>query len=167
MTPARRKIVAQPVLRMTRQRRIILEELQKSCCHPAASELYELVRRRLPRISLGTVYRNLEMLCRCGLARKLELGGGQKRFDGVIENHYHVRCVQCGQIADAHLKPLAKLEAAAGSSSGYEIITHQLEFVGLCPRCRRTGKRTQKDGSTVGNHLQKNRRTPGETRWAV
>jgi len=79
-------------LRITRQRRVILEELQRTKSHPTADELYRKVRRRLPRISLGTVYRNLELLSRSGLIRKLEIGGGKMRFDGIVEPHYHIHC---------------------------------------------------------------------------
>jgi Fur family ferric uptake transcriptional regulator len=59
---------------MTRQRRVILEELRKVNTHPSADEIYEIVRKRLPRISLGTVYRNLEILSESGDIQKLEPG---------------------------------------------------------------------------------------------
>ena len=62
-------------LRMTQQRQVILEELRLCRSHPTADELYSRVRRRLPRISLGTVYRNLETLAERGLIRKMEVGG--------------------------------------------------------------------------------------------
>jgi len=68
-------------LRMTRQRRVILEELQSKNNHPSADELYERVRAHLPRISLGTVYRNLEVLCELGEIQKLGLSGPLKRYD--------------------------------------------------------------------------------------
>ena len=58
--------------RMTRQRGIILEELRKINTHPSADEIYERVRKHLPRISLGTVYRNLEILSELGEIQKLE-----------------------------------------------------------------------------------------------
>ena len=74
-----------PNLRMTRQRRVILEELRKVNNHPSAYEIYEFVRKRLPRISLGTVYRNLEILSESGDIQKLEPGCSLKRFDG----NYH------------------------------------------------------------------------------
>ena len=62
---------------MTRQRRVILEALRGTTSHPTADEVYEMVRRRLPRISLGTVYRNLEILSGEGLVAKLEMAGTQ------------------------------------------------------------------------------------------
>lgn len=122
---------------MTQQRRVILEELQKLDSHPTADEVYERARRRLPRISLGTVYRNLEILSECGLIQKLELGGTQKRFDGRVENHCHVRCIRCGCISDVPMAPLTTIENRIRGASDYEIIGSRLEFIGVCPQCKK------------------------------
>lgn len=121
---------------MTRQRQVILEELRKVSSHPTADEVYERVRRRLPRISLGTVYRNLEILSACGLASKLELGCPQMRFDGNPHNHYHVRCTCCSRVDDVGTELVEALEDVLGVASDYEIVSHQLQFIGLCPDCR-------------------------------
>lgn len=152
-------IVSDAKLRITRQRKVILEELQRGGLHPTASEVYELVRRRLPRISLGTVYRNLEMLGEHGLIQKLELGGTQKRFDGTTNNHYHVRCLRCGKIQDAPVEPVANLEAVLRERTDYEITGHRLEFVGLCPKCKRLAKRVQKPRNMHLHSIRKNNRS--------
>ena len=120
---------------MTRQRQVILEQLKALKSHPTADELYELVRHRLPHISLGTVYRNLEVLAEGGAIRKLRLGCAQARFDGDPSTHYHVRCVECGQVDDLPLKPLRGIEQACHSIPGYDMLGYRLEFMGLCPRC--------------------------------
>ena len=91
-------------LRLTRQRQIILDELRKSHTHPTADEVYEMVRKYLPRISLGTVYRNLELMTSCSMIQKLTCSGQQKRFDGNPEPHYHIRCVNCDQVRDLDLE---------------------------------------------------------------
>jgi Fe2+ or Zn2+ uptake regulation protein len=122
-------------LRMTRQRRVILEELRKKNDHPTADQIYERVRRHLPHISLGTVYRNLEVLTFLGEIQTLETSGAQKRFDGIAQKHYHIRCVHCGCVEDAPIAPLNRLEDALYGSTVYTIIGHRLEFVGLCPGC--------------------------------
>jgi Fur family ferric uptake transcriptional regulator len=121
---------------MTRQREVILEEIRKINAHPTADEVYERARRRLPRISLGTVYRNLETLSEWGLIQKLELGGTQKRFDGNVENHYHIRCMRCDSVKDVSMEPLTSYENAIRRVSDYEIIGSRLEFIGLCPQCK-------------------------------
>jgi Fur family ferric uptake transcriptional regulator len=123
-------------LRMTTQRQVILEELKKLKTHPTAGELCQIVRERLPRISLGTVYRNLEILARQGMIQKLDLGGTEMRFDGTVENHYHLRCLNCGRVADVEMEVLGGLENRVTGQAGYEVFSHRLEFVGLCPDCR-------------------------------
>jgi len=105
--------------------------------HPTADELYERVRRRLPRVSLGTVYRNLDVLSEHGKIRRLELGGTQKRFDSRLADHYHVRCTHCGRVDDVPIGLLSNIEDDARSECSYHITGHTLEFLGLCPECRR------------------------------
>ena len=120
---------------MTRQRKLILEELRKVDTHPSADEIYEMVRRHLPRISLGTVYRNLEVLSDLGKIQKLELSGSLKRFDGNPIKHYHIRCLRCNRVDDAPIAPLNQLENELYGATVFEIIGHNLEFTGLCPKC--------------------------------
>ena len=125
----------QPNLRMTRQRRVILEEL------PSADEIYENVRKRLPRISLGTVYRNLEILSEYGDIQKLEPGCSLKRFDGNPTEHCHIRCVYCDRIADAPMASDLEIDLARVDSTDFDIIGHRLEFLGVCPTCLDKSKR--------------------------
>jgi len=120
---------------MTRQRKVVLEELQKMENHPSADEIYEMVRLRLPRVSLGTVYRNLEVLSDLGEIQKLELSGSLKRFDWNPKKHYHIRCLGCNRVDDAPIAPLKQLENELYEATVFEIIGHNLEFTGLCPEC--------------------------------
>ena len=120
---------------MTRQRRIILKELRKDYTHPSADKLYDKVRQTIPRISLGTVYRNLEVLCRLEEIQKLKLGHTRKRFDGNPDFHYHMRCLGCNRLDDAPLPPLKSIEDEAGAVTDYKVLGHRLEFVGFCPQC--------------------------------
>jgi len=122
-------------LRMTQQRKVILEELKKINSHPGADEIYERVRKRLPQISLGTVYRNLEILSELGEIQNLELGGTPKRFDSNPEKHYHVRCIRCGRVDDVPIAPLKKVENEICGATVFTIIGHRLEFTGFCPEC--------------------------------
>ena len=122
-------------LRMTRQRKVILEELRKVKTHPCADEIYGMVRRRMPRISLGTVYRNLEILSNLGEIQKLEVGGVLKRFDGIPENHYHIRCTCCGRVSDAPVPMMEGLEDEIRRVSDFTVLGHRLEFIGECADC--------------------------------
>jgi len=122
-------------MRLTSQRQVILEELKKVKSHPTANEVYDLVRKRLPRIGLGTVYRNLDLLAERGIIKKLEVGGEQKRFDGDTSPHYHIRCVNCNRVEDVFIKRDTKLEKEAASCCKYKILDHHVQFSGICSKC--------------------------------
>jgi len=124
-----------PNMRLTTQRQIILEELGKVTSHPTANEVYDMVRKRLPRIGLGTVYRNLELMADSGIILKLEVGGTQKRFDATVAPHYHVRCTSCGRVDDIDIEVQNKINQIAENASDYMILGHHIEFSGMCPRC--------------------------------
>ena len=122
-------------MRLTSQRQVILEELQKVTSHPTANEVFDMVRKRLPRIGLGTVYRNLDLLSERGIIKKLEVGGEQKRFDGDTSKHYHVRCVECGRVDDIFIDRSKELEKSAASHCNYKILDHHVQFSGICSAC--------------------------------
>ena len=122
-------------IRLTPQRQVILEELAKVKTHPTANEVYDMVRKRLPRIGLGTVYRNLELMAKNGLILKLEVGGTQKRFDATTDLHYHIRCTTCGKVDDIKLEVIPQINKVASGSTDYEILSHHIEFSGICQEC--------------------------------
>ncbi len=127
---------AGPNRRPSRQRSIVLEELQADASHPTARELYDRVRKRLPRISLGTVYRNLQSLCGCGEAIRLTTPTGESRFDADPAPHDHVRCVRCGCVADVPGPAKKVLLGELDEAAGFGIIGYRLEYLGVCPACR-------------------------------
>lgn len=136
--------------RNTRQRQVILEELQKLRSHPTATDLYQIVRGRLPRISLGTVYRNLELLTEMEVIQKLNLSGSEARFDGDRSDHYHVRCVRCERVDDVLEAPDDLVKAETKELDGYEILGCRLEFFGLCPQCREQQASENTAGAETG-----------------
>lgn len=121
---------------MTRQRQVILEELRATDQHPSADDLHGRVKQKLPRISLGTVYRNLEILSELGEIQTIALAGSLKRFDGMPQNHYHMRCMYCGRLMDAPMEVIDSLERALQEKTEFRILNHQLEFAGICPDCQ-------------------------------
>jgi Fur family ferric uptake transcriptional regulator len=126
---------SQSEIRLTPQRQVILEELAKVKTHPTANEVYDMVRKRLPRIGLGTVYRNLELMADNGMILKLEVGGSQKRFDATTNLHYHIRCTSCGKVDDIELTAMPHLDQLASDSSDYQVVGHHIEFSGICATC--------------------------------
>ncbi|MEN8199954.1 MAG: transcriptional repressor [Thermodesulfobacteriota bacterium] len=124
-----------PQMRLTTQRQIILEELGKVTSHPTANEVYDMVRKRLPRIGLGTVYRNLELMAETGIILKLEVGGTQKRFDATVAPHYHIRCMSCGKVDDIEIPVMEDINKSAAEISRYKVLGHHIEFSGICQQC--------------------------------
>lgn len=124
-------------LRMTNQREIILRELRKSRQHLSADELYERVKKTMPRISLATVYRNLEILSEVGLIAKLEISGRQKRFDYDVVEHDHIFCVECHRIDNLDMERKSFAEIPHDSRRGYSITGYRVEVAGICPECKR------------------------------
>ena len=134
-------------IRLTKQRKMILEELARLHSHPTADELYEAVRKKLPHISLGTVYRNLEFLAGKGIIRKLDIGGSQRRFDADLDNHQHIRCTRCGRIDDLPADTaVTQCDMELLEGTGYEIIERRVEFIGICPAC--SGREASKESTS-------------------
>ena len=89
----------------------------------------------MPRISLGTVYRNLEILHEQGEIRKLEFGGTQSRWDGDPHPHYHIRCLCCDRIDNVRYEPARDVEASVSTPGNFRVVGHHLEFIGMCQEC--------------------------------
>jgi Fe2+ or Zn2+ uptake regulation protein len=122
--------------RMTRQREVILQAVRSTMDHPTADWVYRQARRRLPHISLGTVYRNLKRLSDEGLIREIQIAGQITRFDANTGRHYHIRCVGCGRVNDLPMSVDRRFEEEAGRAMNYQVISHQVEVLGLCPGCQ-------------------------------
>lgn len=136
-------------LRMTRQRREIVKAVEQSRCHLTADEVYGIVRRKLPRISLGTVYRNLDALAERNILKKIEFCGGQRRYETNLTPHYHLICEDCGCLADLPMGIIDKLESACGHFEGFEIRGYKLIFFGFCENCADDGRRKSKQSQAV------------------
>jgi len=103
----------------------------------SADEIFARVRKRISNISLGTVYRNLELLVQTEKIKKLSMGSGPKQYDGGMHRHYHVRCVECDMVSDVSADAFGDLDVIATAGGiGFDIIDHELEFTGLCGECK-------------------------------
>ena len=125
--------------RLTRQRKTILEELRKVTSHPTADEIYQMVKKHLPKISLGTVYRNLEFLSRSGEIQKIEMDKNCCRYDGNPKKHYHIKCIICGRVDDLHDMPDMKITKKMHEITDWKITDYKLDFFGICPLCIKSG----------------------------
>ncbi len=121
-------------VRKTKQREAILEVLRSTTSHPTADWVYQEVRKQMPQVSLGTIYRNLKVLSEHGEIQELCFGSAQAHFDADPDDHYHFVCERCGAIDDLDLEVVTKLETKV-EEKGYQVNSHRLEFYGLCPAC--------------------------------
>jgi Fur family transcriptional regulator, peroxide stress response regulator len=128
-------------LRLTRPRRLILDVVRATDAHPTAAFVYQKVRRRLPRVSLATVYRNLRMLAAEGfLAERADAGG--LRFDGNTGPHDHFTCLTCGRIYDVPARDDRSGQRRVAARTGFEVLDHRTEYYGRCGACRRQSGRS-------------------------
>jgi Fur family peroxide stress response transcriptional regulator len=126
--------------RETKQREAILRVLRNTWAHPTADQIYDEVRKEIPNISKGTVYRNLQVLEETGAITELHLNGTLSRYEAKQENHYHFRCEKCGRVSDIDVPVDKDLDHEAEKRTGLKISSHQLEFRGLCKECRQTSE---------------------------
>lgn len=122
--------------RSTNQREAILRLLRGTRSHPTADNIYDEVRKEIPNISKGTVYRNLKVLQELGQIRELNLNGTISRFEIVQSAHYHFRCERCGIVLDLDEPIYEELDRKLAERTGLKVSHHQLEFRGLCQNCQ-------------------------------
>jgi len=120
----------------TRQKEVILRILKSTNMHPTADWVYSEARKEISNISLGTVYRNLKVLCISGEILELDICGSSSRFDGNPGSHYHFRCETCGRIFDVDEPVNRALDVKVARKTGFEVLYHRIEFRGLCTECK-------------------------------
>jgi Fur family peroxide stress response transcriptional regulator len=125
------------MFRDTKQRQAVLDVLKGTNSHPTADWVYDAVRKVIPNISKGTVYRNLKILRDTGMISELNLNGTVSRFEARQDNHYHFRCEKCGRVFDLDEPVDTKLDKRVAKKTGFKVSHHQLEFRGLCKECQK------------------------------
>ncbi len=128
------------ISRCTRQLQAMLDVLSASADHPTADQILARVRRRLPRVSLGTVYRNLEKLRDQGRVQIVRLGDGVARYDAMVEGHDHFVCEVCGVVID--LDQPTRPDVGRLRRAGLVVRSHSTAFHGLCRECAAKPSRT-------------------------
>jgi Fur family ferric uptake transcriptional regulator len=123
-------------IRMTDQRKIIMEILENTNDHLSAEEIYIRAKDRQKRINFSTVYRNLNMMEEKGLVIKLDFNDGKSRYELKERHHHHIICVNCRKTYQLPTCPLDNLEEKLTRESGYKISAHKLEVYGYCPDCQ-------------------------------
>ena len=121
-------------MRRSKAREVILEELKKLKTHPRGDELFHIVRQRLPQVSLGTIYRNLDLLRRQGVVAEL-FCGDFNRYDGNVSPHHHFLCQRCRRLWDFEADVVSSRVASAGDTAGFRVEGQYVVFYGLCREC--------------------------------
>jgi len=137
------------VTRRTKQKEAILEVLKSTDSHPTASWIYERVKKKMPHISLGTIYRDLKMLARNGEILEIDFTSNPSRYDGNTGNHYHFRCLKCDNIFDIDEKVNLEIDKRVAQKTGFEVLYHCLEFHGLCQDCQQRDYTTCKNSENL------------------
>ena len=127
---------------MTSRRNTIQKDLVRNAVcemkrHVTANEVYEFVKESCPTIGKGTVYRNLDILVEEGDLRKVEVPDGPNRFYLTLKNHYHVRCVNCGEISDVDMDEILGLLEKIHDTHGTDFLEYDILFKGICPKCQK------------------------------
>lgn len=120
---------------LTQQRLAVYEYLSQVEHHPTAEEVFLSVKKSVPKISLATVYKNLEALVECGAASKLTYGDSSARYDIRTDHHYHTRCLACGKIADLNASEGEDFLKSVKPRGGFKVKDFRLELLGFCKDC--------------------------------
>lgn len=125
-----------PGMKYSRQRELIRNYLASTTSHPTADKVYDEIRKEIPNISLGTVYRNLNQLAEAGEILKVSCGDGCDHFDGNPNPHYHFICKSCHCVLDLGMRPTTTLDALANKDFEGTIEGSVTYFFGICPSCK-------------------------------
>lgn len=120
----------------TNQRAAVFNYLSSVDHHPTAEEVFLAVKPKLPKISLATVYKNLEALVECGAASKFTYGDSSSRYDIRTDHHYHTRCLKCGRVSDLEASQGNQFLSKIKPLGGFEVKDYRLELIGYCRGCR-------------------------------
>jgi len=133
-------------LSVTHQRLAVYRCLLEDDSHPDAERVFERVRRRVPTISLGTVYKTLDILKDLGAVAEVDAPRSATRYEAVVEPHHHLICGSCGKILDLHAPEYSTLRPSA-APEGFEVRSCSVQFDGTCRACAARKKRTSDPGA--------------------
>lgn len=119
----------------SRQRERILELLRSTDTHPTACWIYDRLKGEFIDLSMGTVYRNLNILMEQGLVNKIDFGRSFARFDADVSPHYHFICEECSRVLDLKIPVEKDLDRKVAEENNFYVKRHRIEFYGICDRC--------------------------------
>lgn len=126
--------------RLTPQRMAVLTVLFSSKEHPSVEQIYERIKADFPMTSLATIYKTVAVLKEIGEVQELGLCDDSKRYDANPYPHAHLICVKCKKIMDLDVDIVGGLPQDVAQRTGYQIVSHRLDFFGICPQCQEPSK---------------------------
>jgi Fur family peroxide stress response transcriptional regulator len=136
---AKKRIIAgmrENGLKLTRQRRVIIDILANTKTHPTAQDILAIAQQRIPAISLSTVYLTLDTMKRAGLIKELGFADLNNRYEGDISDHLNLVCKRCGQVADFYA-PIPLDTDQVEKRTGFKGESVRFDYYGYCRKCRR------------------------------
>jgi Fur family transcriptional regulator, ferric uptake regulator len=121
---------------LTSQRRAVLEALKEAQGHPSAEDIYLIVKKKNPRVALGTVYQALSVLEEIGVVGTKHWSESPTRYDLNVEPHLDIRCAGCGEVSEIPGVELGELEMSIRDNTPYEVTRTTMVIEGLCPSCK-------------------------------
>lgn len=132
-------------MKYSKQRELIYKTVMENPVHPSADMVYEMVRKELPNISLGTVYRNLNLLSQQGALQKISMPNASDHFDGRVEEHCHMLCDKCGHVCDIDTPGLEDFTQRLSGQSDFQVTGCHIYFTGICGVCMRGAQEKESD----------------------
>ena len=120
-------------MRYSKQRELVMQTVENLCDHPTAEEIYDTAAKECPGLSLGTVYRNLNLLCENGQLLKVPIPGASDRFDHTLGDHAHAYCEVCGSVTDAEVDEKQVTKLVRGQKGRVQDCA--VVFIGVCESC--------------------------------
>lgn len=122
--------------RSTEQRQLILKILQRIDGHKDVDEIYRQARQTFPRISLSTVYRNLQVLKKLGLIEEHQFGNRRYYESPDDDKHHHLVCLGCGRVFEFRCPSTDKLKLRIRREEGFKVVNTEVRLAGYCPDCQ-------------------------------
>lgn len=122
--------------RNTKQRQIVLDTVMGRCDHPTVDEIYEEIHKSHPKVSKGTVYRNLNVLSENGEITHVRVPAAD-RYDSRLDKHYHLICMKCGKVTDAPIEYREEYDKSIFEQTGFAVNRHRMIFEGICSECQK------------------------------
>ena len=127
--------------RKSAQREVIYKAIKSSSAHPTAAELYAGLKKHIPSLSLGNLYRNIKILIEEGRIKASEFRDGFEHYDAVTAPHYHFVCDCCGKISDLDIPVQEHVLEYAKKKTGIKLTGYTIQYFGICGKCLKKSKK--------------------------